>query len=129
MEAVSLRDQCNYLVKYEKINKIDVSLDPRFDDPRFRKSLLEWAQDRYYTKKINVLESLSKIGALKEKINLILGLNNTLVNTSDYSYQNILKKFEHSIDKGTTVTLPLMSDYYKQRKQLATMRPYVKEFL
>ena len=87
-ETVSLENECKQRIENQSENIIDISLDPRFSNLSFRKSMLEWAQDKQERKGINVLDSLTKIGAIKGKINLVLDIEKTMVHSQKYSTKN-----------------------------------------
>ena len=87
-ETVSLENECKQRIENQSENIIDISLDPRFCNLSFRKSMLEWAQDKQERKGINVLDSLTKIGAIKGKINLVLDIEKTMVHSQKYSTKN-----------------------------------------
>ena len=89
-KAASLTKLFKFMEQVPIPNRIHVfSRDPRFSIPSFRKSLLEWAQDKHSRKGIDVFESLDKIGAIKHKINLMLDLSYTMIHQQGFYYRTL----------------------------------------
>ena len=81
---VSFADQAILTTSNTNSNIINVSKDPRFFSTDFRKSLVESVQYKHNFKGLDVFDNLGKIGGIKDKMNIILDLDSTIL----HAYQD-----------------------------------------
>ena len=81
---VSFADQAILTTSNTNSNIINISKDPRFLDTDFRRSLVESVQYKHNFKGLDVFDNLGKIGGIKDKMNIILDLDSTIL----HAYQD-----------------------------------------
>ena len=81
---VSFADQAILTTSNTNSNIINISKDPRFFDTDFRRSLVESVQYKHNFKGLDVFDNLGKIGGIKDKMNIILDLDSTIL----HAYQD-----------------------------------------
>ena len=81
---VSFADQAILTTSNTNSNIINISKDPRFFSTDFRRSLVESVQYKHNFKGLDVFDNLGKIGGIKDKMNIILDLDSTIL----HAYQD-----------------------------------------